>query len=441
LAVVAGLLAASAASGQDAASADVPAQAMDATLADAAGPAEAGPDAGLGAGDDPADPTGLDALALAPPVATFAPVERGPERWTIPEGVLAAVREARNAPLGVRMEAASRSFLGLPYLNDAAGELDAIDPDPPSRYDTFDCLTFVEEVLGLALAGDPLHAPMIRDALRYRGKPSYATRRHFMEAWWIPDAIRNGLVTDITARVGRARTLRKSVTHDMWRHWAGRRLFRLPDDALPVGDWSLDYLDLEEAVAAVPRIPHGALLVTVRADRPWKPIVVTHISVVVPPAADAPPGAEARMRHATRMGRRLVRDDRLGWYAAHIREYSNWPALGITVLLPREQGPRISALAPIALPVPFPSANEVAAADNVSLVPWGTGQASGAPGASEAPLLAAAEAARAGTPVSPVFPPGPAPEAPLVGASAGATPAPAAEPDGHGAELLPTGAP
>ena len=51
------------------------------------------------------------------------------------------------------MERASRAFLGLPYLNDAAGEGQGIDTDPPSRYDAFDCLTFVEEVLALTLAG------------------------------------------------------------------------------------------------------------------------------------------------------------------------------------------------------------------------------------------------------------------------------------------------
>jgi len=53
---------------------------------------------------------------------------------------------------------------------------------------------------------------------------------------------------------------------------------------------------------------------------------------------------ESLMRHATRMGTRKVRDDRLAWYLKHLRDYTKWPSLGITVLMPREQGPRVSAL-------------------------------------------------------------------------------------------------
>ncbi len=328
---------------------------------------EEGAGGALPGGPDPFAGTGLEGVVL-PANPGISAVERGPERWTAPAAVLDAVRAVRDRSLGERVEAASRAFLGLPYLNDAAGEFDLDDPDPPSRYDAFDCLTFVEEVLGLALAGDPLYAPGLRDALRYRGAPAYHTRRHFMEAQWIPDAIRNGLVEDITARVGRARVLRKSVTLDTWKRWGRRSLFRLPDALLPVGDWALTYLDLEQAVEAVPRIPAGALVVTLRSERAHKPIVVTHISMVVPPAKE---GGEPRMRHATRMGLRTVRDDRLGWYATHLRDYTNWPSLGITVLMPREQGPRISALSAPVLPPPFPPA-EGPVPDLASLS-WGGG--------------------------------------------------------------------
>lgn len=266
-----------------------------------------------------------------------------PERWTIPPEVADAVRAVAGAPVGVRMEAASRSFLGLPYVNDAAGEGTMEDPDPPSRYDAFDCLTFVEEVLALALAADPLDAPTIRDALRYQGAPAWKNRRHFMEAEWVPDAIRNGLLEDVTATVGVASTLEKVVTPATWRGWGRRtRLFgRLADADLPVGTWSLPYLDLDEAERVVGEIPPGSILLTLRQPREGVPIVVTHISTVVPL-----PDGGMKMRHATRMGVRNVRDDDLGWYVHHLRDYSNWPSLGITILRPIEQGPRRSALGP-----------------------------------------------------------------------------------------------
>ncbi len=265
-------------------------------------------------------------------------VRVAPERWTVPGEVIAAVRAARGAPLGVRMDAASRTFLNLPYTNEAAGEGIGEDTDPPARYDTFDCLTFVEEVVSLALAGDPLYAPEIRNALRYKGTPSYTSRRHFMEAEWVPGAIQSGLLEDITARVGRASTLVKDVTPEVWKHWRRRSFFSLPDAALPVGPWTLSYLDLDAAEEALPRIPEGALLLTLRVPRDWSPVITTHISMVVT-TEDGP-----RMRHATRMGAQKVRDDRVDWYIHHLRDYTNWPSLGITVLYPREQGPRLSAL-------------------------------------------------------------------------------------------------
>lgn len=308
----------------------------------AGGPAE-GDEAGLldplaGAGDE----------GLVPVPGERAPVvRRVAERWTVPGEVLEAVRGVSEWPLGERIEVATRPFLGLPYWNDAAGELDDTDPDPPARYDTFDCLTFVEEALGLVLAADPLGAPAIRDALRYRGPAAYGTRRHFMEAQWIPDAIQNGLLVDITPRVGRARRVEKHVSLDTWRRWRRRGLFQLPEAELPTGPWSLSYLDLAEAEAAVPRIPPGSVLLTIRQPREWSPITITHISLVLP---------GGRMRHATRMGAQKVRDDRLDWYVRHLRDYVNWPVLGVGVLYPREQGPRVSALQPFSLPDPFPAA-------------------------------------------------------------------------------------
>lgn len=287
------------------------------------------------------DPDNPDAIAGPPPGVVRAPPREVPVRWTVPPEVVEAVRAARAAPIGVRMEVASHSFLGLPYTDDADGEGDGADPDPPSRYDRFDCLTFVEEELALALAGDPLDAPSIRDALRYAGEPSYAHRRHFMEAQWIPDGIANGLLEDITGTLGRAKVLEKTVTAATWKAYPRRMVLfgALPEADLPVGTWRLPYLDLDEAARVAAHIPAGAILVTMRIPRDNVPFVVTHVSSVV-----QLPSGELRMRHATRMGVRNVRDDRVDWYVRHLRDYSHWPSLGVSVLMPREQGPRASLL-------------------------------------------------------------------------------------------------
>ncbi len=268
----------------------------------------------------------------------------------MPPAVVEAVRAAADRPLGERVDAATRAFLGRPYTLDPVGEGQGPDLDVPARYDTFDCMSFVEEALGLVLASDPLGAPAIRDALRYAGAPAYGKRNHFMEAQWIPRAIAAGLLVDITDRVGRARTLTKEVTPAIWQGWRSRRKFLLSDPELPVGTWRVRYLDLAEAAEAAPRIPTGALVVTLRVERPWSPIITTHVSLVVPGRT------EPLMRHATKMGKRVVRDDRLSWYMTHLRDYVNWPALGVAVLLPREQGPTAAAAAAAPRAAPLPEA-------------------------------------------------------------------------------------
>ncbi len=262
------------------------------------------------------------------------------ERWTLPTAVVEAARAAATRPLAERMEAVSRPLLGLPYLKDASGEGDADDGDPPASYDRFDCLTFVEEMVGLAAAPDPLGAARLRDALRYRdGSRSYAARRHFMEASWVPDALANGLLVDVTERIGHARVLEKTVTSETWRGWRHRGLFHVPDALLPVGTWSLPYLDLAEAQRVLADIPAGSILLTLRMPRAGIPYAVTHVSTVVTD------GTHITMRHASRMGAQRVRDDDLAWYLRHLGEYPRWPAIGVTVLVPREVGPRVSALA------------------------------------------------------------------------------------------------
>lgn len=262
--------------------------------------------------------------------------------WTLPAETVAAVRAVADRPIGERLDAATRGFLGRPYFVGIGGEGEGVDPDAPARYDTFDCMTFLEEALGLVLAGDPLQAPLIRDALRYSGAPTYLNRNHFMEAEWIPRAIAAGLLQDVTDRVGRARTLTKDVSHDTWQAWGPRmRVFKaLPEARLPVGSWSMRYLDLAEAAGAAGRIPPGAIVVTLRVERTWSPVITTHMSLVVP-GPSAP-----MMRHATKMGQRQVRDDRLSWYMTHLRDYVKWPVLGVAILMPVEQGPTIAATLP-----------------------------------------------------------------------------------------------
>jgi len=272
----------------------------------------------------------LLSIAFADPVDDM-------DMGVIPGPVAQIAREVVNQPLAYRMKAVSDPFIGLPYLIDGHGEGIGPDSDPPARYDAFDCLTFLEEILSLAFAGDPVSAPFYRQALRYKGgEVSYSKRHHFMMAQWIPENIAAGFVEDITHTLGETHRIEKKITREIWRNWQGTYGFTLKLDELPVGHYGLNVMSLDAAEAAIDNIPAGAIILTVRQPKDWKPIVVSHVGFVVP-SLDGQP---VRVRHASKMQGGAVRDHTLAWYLDHMRWYQR-PVEGISVLLPKEQGPRL----------------------------------------------------------------------------------------------------
>ncbi|MBW1876826.1 MAG: DUF1460 domain-containing protein [Deltaproteobacteria bacterium] len=285
---------------------------------------------------DPEKDTEILAEARTTPAPSGALV---PAQGSIPAEVLDAARSAHLLPLAERMKAVSEPLLGQPYMADPLGEGSGMDADPLARYDAFDCLTLVEEVLALSLAGDPVHATPIRLGLRYAGdEHAYATRRHFMELQWLPAALENQWLRETTAEYGVVASYHREVTPALWANWGRRSLFALTDEQLPTGEMRLDYLPLEAAIEAVDRIRPGSIVMTVREDRPWVPIWITHLGFTVP--AETP-----TLRHASRMkSAQVSRDHSLSWYLEHLRTYKNWKAAGIAIFEPVEFGPRLSLL-------------------------------------------------------------------------------------------------
>ena len=273
-------------------------------------------------------------------LASFAESKPLLDMGVVPDDVLRVAREASHRPLAERMKAVSEPLLGLPYEIDGHGEGVGPDSDPPARYDSFDCLTFLEEVLALALAPDPIGAPAIRNALRYRnGVPTYENRHHFMLAQWIPANIEAGFFEDITHTLGETHRIEKSVTPAVWKNWAGTHGFSIAIEDLPVGRYGLNVLSLDEAEAAIDRFPPGAIIFTVRRPKDWKPIVISHVGFVLPPQEGVP----TMMRHSTKMSGGSVRDHLLSWYIDHLRWYKR-PVEGISVLMPIDHGPRVSRM-------------------------------------------------------------------------------------------------
>jgi len=273
----------------------------------------------------------------APDKQAHAAVELG----AIPPAIIAAASATRDLPIAERLAAVTQPLLGVPYVSDPMGEGEGYDPDPFQRYDGFDCLTFVEEALALALAGDPVHSAQVRGSLRYGGRePSYAHRDHFMELQWIPDAVRNGWIRETTADYGEVERHSAVVTDATWRGWGRRSRFHLQDAELPTGEMSLNVLPLERAIEIAEQIRPGTLLFSVRVERPGVPIWITHTGIVIA-------GEKVTIRHAANFqSGRMVRDQSLRWYLEHTREYSNWPTAGVALFEPVEAGPRRSLVAP-----------------------------------------------------------------------------------------------
>jgi hypothetical protein len=77
------------------------------------------------------------------------------------------------------IEAVSSRHMGAPYAIDPLGEGRGIDPDPLSRDDAFDCMTFVETVLARTLGID-------LQSIRYKdGRVDFMARNHFVSLDWI----------------------------------------------------------------------------------------------------------------------------------------------------------------------------------------------------------------------------------------------------------------
>jgi hypothetical protein len=105
---------------------------------------------------------------------------------------------AREASLANRIEAFSARFLDCPYVtNSLVGSVDA--PEQLTiKLDGFDCVTYMETVLALALSetAERFKENLIR--IRYKsGVVEWQERNHYMVDWWRNNE-RQGLLRNLT---------------------------------------------------------------------------------------------------------------------------------------------------------------------------------------------------------------------------------------------------
>ena len=114
-----------------------------------------------------------------------------------------------------RLDLISKIFVGLPYGQGGPlgeGPDGRFDQDPLYRFDTFDCTTYVETIMALALARDVDEFEVHLDKIRYEnGDIDYLKRNHFTDLQWIPFNIQNGYMNEINSVVTKEMKLAEAL--------------------------------------------------------------------------------------------------------------------------------------------------------------------------------------------------------------------------------------
>lgn len=249
-----------------------------------------------------------------------------------------AASGAAASAFAARLELVSRQLLDVPYRLGPLGEEEPPDTDPRFRLDAFDCTTYVETVLALALAGEDATGAGAADAalpwldrVRYRGGvASFETRRHLIDAQWIPQLVAEGLVRDVTREIGAgaARTESLRLRAQSWERSALHRDFGLAWSAVPAGRHTLAYLPWDALARDQVRraLPAAAILSLVAATERDTPTLVTHQALLFRTAS-----GDLVVRHAA-AGRRRVVEEPLDEFADRSRRRRSRSVLGVNVL-------------------------------------------------------------------------------------------------------------
>ena len=201
-----------------------------------------------------------------------------------------------------------------------------MDPDPRLRFDSVDCVTFVEETIALSLARRPEELLPLLDGIRYRGgTPSYASRKHLMEADWLPGNAEAGYVADVTAALGGkdAVTAEKVLVRASWESPTAQAL-ALPESAHSTGRFPLGLLPLERVLAHAAAFPSGTVLLVVREDGPSHITRVSHLGLVVQR------GGKTYLRHATSVPPKAVVDEELAHFLVR-QAKGSWKVVGVSL--------------------------------------------------------------------------------------------------------------
>ena len=106
-----------------------------------------------------------------------------------------------NTSVASRIDFLTKLFLEKPYISNPQGEGDngEFDQSPLYRFDGFDCVTYVNNILALAFSNNPTEFQ--KNLLKinyYDAKPLYENRFHFMSLDWNIQNQKNNFLKDVT---------------------------------------------------------------------------------------------------------------------------------------------------------------------------------------------------------------------------------------------------
>jgi hypothetical protein len=257
-----------------------------------------------------------------------------------------------NSPqtLTARIDFFSSKFIGLPYGDGGPlgeGAQGRYDQDPLYRFDTFDCTTYVETVLSLALTRHVTEFEEKMDDIRYEnGVVDYLKRNHFPSLQWIPNNIANGTLKEINhlvlpksewllaeAVINLPGWLKKIKIEEIKMPNAPleerqERLLELQAEAAHVSPMMarLNYLPISILLTkpeVLKNIPHGAIVNFVRPNWDLTDLIGTHMNVSHQGFVFKK-GKDVYLRHASSGGDKRVTETLLLDY---LKKYENHPSL------------------------------------------------------------------------------------------------------------------
>lgn len=206
------------------------------------------------------------------------------------------LNSVRNLSLEQRIVSLSEQLLQKPYVLEPVGEgpTGQYNQEPLYRVDVFDCVTYVDSVLALALANNLREFQNNYQKINYyNGEIAFTKRCHFTDADWVPNNIKNGFIKDITQQVVGTDTLAIAKANIDRKNWYQHlpldrikipnisatqqtaKLKQLHDEGLnqPTTQTSTQFIPLTQLLSnskpnlkIINKIPNGTIILFVREN-------------------------------------------------------------------------------------------------------------------------------------------------------------------------------